>query len=574
MPDHAGGTWQQAQAGNQAVIIQVGGNAGNITVGADRPALWLDPRDRSTTTPTERAAHLIPDYRFLHCIGREDVLQRLQAWLDDPKPLSVRAIIGDGGRGKTRLAMELCHQAGEEWHAGFVPDGALKRLYEQHDPATWRWLGPTLVVVDYAARVTDLLRRWLLALEKMSQGTEAPKLRILLLERHGQTGGGWWKSLFHQGSWEDETLNRLLPDPEPEKLQPLTTEHRLALFIHAVGRYGGSGEALQANALLQQRLEHTDWAGDPLYLAMAAQVAVEQNAEDALSLSRAELAFRIAERERKHLLSHVPNNNRDQTRLLPHLAAMLTLCQGLDRTRLMAVIEHEKEVLGYSDAGGRGTLADLLSEALPSETEGEAAFIRPDMIGEAFILQELRQPDQAVLRAFHVAGIDVAATIIHCVQDFALEGRKEPLAWLDGLLAQTEISTEDLWKIANLIPQSSVTLMEHAVRIYADIESRLRKDISSHGRADAIPFLAGTLNNLAVSLAAMGRREEALQQAQEAVKITRELAAARPEAFRPDLAMSLNNLANSLSELGRREEALQQAQEAVKIYRELAAARP
>ncbi|MBF0133064.1 MAG: hypothetical protein HQL75_10820 [Magnetococcales bacterium] len=50
MPDHADSTWQQAQAGNHAVIIQVGGNAGNITVGADRPALWLDPRDRSATT--------------------------------------------------------------------------------------------------------------------------------------------------------------------------------------------------------------------------------------------------------------------------------------------------------------------------------------------------------------------------------------------------------------------------------------------------------------------------------------------------------------------------------------------
>ena len=44
-------------------------------------------------------------------------------------------------------------------------------------------------------------------------------------------------------------------------------------------------------------------------------------------------------------------------------------------------------------------------------------------------------------------------------------------------------------------------------------------------------------------LSALGRREEALEQAQEAVKLYRELAAARPDAFRPDLAGSLNNLA-------------------------------
>ena len=39
----------------------------------------------------------------------------------------------------------------------------------------------------------------------------------------------------------------------------------------------------------------------------------------------------------------------------------------------------------------------------------------------------------------------------------------------------------------------------------------------------------------------------------------RELAAHNPDAFRPDLASSLNNLAIRLSELGRREEALEPA---------------
>ena len=83
-----------------------------------------------------------------------------------------------------------------------------------------------------------------------------------------------------------------------------------------------------------------------------------------------------------------------------------------------------------------------------------------------------------------------------------------------------------------------------------------------------------SLNNLANRLSELGRREEALKAAEEAVQIRRALAAARPEAFTPDLAMSLNNLANRLSELGRREEALKAAEEAADLYRALAAARP
>ena len=83
-----------------------------------------------------------------------------------------------------------------------------------------------------------------------------------------------------------------------------------------------------------------------------------------------------------------------------------------------------------------------------------------------------------------------------------------------------------------------------------------------------------SLNNQSTALAALGRREDALAAITEAVEIYRELAAARPDAFRPDLAGSLNNQSTALAELGRREDALAAITEAVEIYRELAAARP
>ena len=56
--------------------------------------------------------------------------------------------------------------------------------------------------------------------------------------------------------------------------------------------------------------------------------------------------------------------------------------------------------------------------------------------------------------------------------------------------------------------------------------------------------------------------------------IRRALAAQRPDAFLPDLAASLNNLHVMWGELGRREDALALAQEAVHIRRTLAAQRP
>ncbi|SNR87970.1 tetratricopeptide repeat protein, partial [Puniceibacterium sediminis] len=107
---------------------------------------------------------------------------------------------------------------------------------------------------------------------------------------------------------------------------------------------------------------------------------------------------------------------------------------------------------------------------------------------------------------------------------------------------------------------------EEAVALYRDLAA---------ARPEAFtPNLAASLNTLANHLSALGRREEALAAAEEAVALYRDLVAARPEAFTPDLAGSLNNLANHLSDLGRREDALGAAEEAVALYRDLAAARP
>ena len=62
------------------------------------------------------------------------------------------------------------------------------------------------------------------------------------------------------------------------------------------------------------------------------------------------------------------------------------------------------------------------------------------------------------------------------------------------------------------------------------------------GEPAAASRLALSLNNLSIRLGDLGRPEDALAAIEEAVTIRRELAAARPDAFRPDLASSLTSL--------------------------------
>jgi tetratricopeptide (TPR) repeat protein len=101
---------------------------------------------------------------------------------------------------------------------------------------------------------------------------------------------------------------------------------------------------------------------------------------------------------------------------------------------------------------------------------------------------------------------------------------------------------------------------------------RIRRELSQSNPA-FLPDLASALNNLGAHYSELGRREEALLPTEEAVRIRRELSQSNP-AFLPDLASALNNLGAHYSELGRREEALLPTEEAVGIYRELSQSNP
>ena len=112
--------------------------------------------------------------------------------------------------------------------------------------------------------------------------------------------------------------------------------------------------------------------------------------------------------------------------------------------------------------------------------------------------------------------------------------------------------------------QDALGPAEEAVRLYRELAA---------SNPAFLPDLASALGNLGASYSEVGRRQDALGPAEEAVRLYRELAASNP-AFLPDLASALGNLGVSYSEVGRRQDALGLAEEAVRRYRELAASNP
>ena len=571
--------------------IAVGENA-RATVYFGGSGLHLTRLHLQKRAPRTIVELLRADLQATTLVGRKGQLSMLATWRDGDEAIAVRCLIGRAGAGKTRLAVEACAEAeGAGWDAGFVSSEELRRFYNNRDPVQWRPGKDALIVVDYAASSLQVLKPWFAELARLDLSPRGPRLRILLLERHADAHMGWWSELKRDGSLSQSDAADLLEGEDPHALATLVeVEDRRALLAETMRLAAplldppttvvSPPPAAGVDAEFDRRLENPAIENEPLYLLMTGVHAVSVGASAALALRRGELAARIASVERTRLERFAAQRGfTDGGILLGHLAACVTLQNGCALEACTKLVDEEAQALGLDASRGGEGVAWVLCDVLPN-AQGKLDAIRPDLIGEAFLLESiqgspLRSDDvrlSIVLRAYHRDPLGVVETLIRCARDHA-EGHTDHAAvnWLAEIVRQTA-SIEALALISEKIPEQTLSLREVSAVVERRLAEGLRTGVASSEAHQA--SFASSLNNLANRVSALGRREEALEAAQEAVALYRDLAAARPDAFIPNLAMSLNNLANVLSGLGRREEALEAVQEAVALYRDLADARP
>ena len=560
-----------AVRGNQNIVVQIAGDGNRVDI--RHPHLSLVRHGHLTVR--DGIGLLYAQARAIPLFGRDETLQSLETWAQSTNsPISIRVIVGSGGSGKTRLAMDLCDRLSDAgWHAGFLSPTELPRFLAQQNLATWGWSRPTLVAIDDTAARSKALGDWLRELAGNPGDSDKP-LRLLLIARHADLNGGWWREAFDSGSSSAYALQGMLNPREPVKLLPLAPAARRQVLDAMLARLGSSKRVPPAGADpgFDEQLARLAWGGDPLYLMIAASRAAETGLGSLLALNRVELVKAVAGGERARLARQAQACGLTPE-VLCHMAALVTLCGGLSWEALADAVPAELTALHRSNAHPAADIANALCAALPAEDDDGVAAIFPHPVGEAFVLDVLgsrRLAQGVVSRAFALSGLAVADTLIRCAQDFGEADGRVALQSLQSL-ADDLNEPAALAALLNRLPESSVALRKFAAGLSRRIVTTLPGDDHS---PEAHVFMAGSLNDLAKNLGEMGDRQGALAPAREAVEICRELAANDPDAFRPGLALSLNSLAIRLSELGDRQGALAPAHEAVGIYRELAANNP
>jgi tetratricopeptide (TPR) repeat protein len=535
-----------------------------------------------------RADLLLPRYRLVPYTGKafRQTLEDLLAWargLEAARPpVGLRVYIGPGGAGKTRLLIEAGEALRREgWWTGFLRAGRLTPTNARLLTADAR---PTLLIADYIANRPDEARTLLREAARACRERTAP-LALVLLERafpewlqkdlRDYTDPEYvgWPALL--GLPTVEKAPRALPALDPEDRRALFWEARarLAALLPADGRSLPDYDELPESplhvlllALLTAAGERVDRPADP-----------ERVLECAWSRERA-----AWERHLDELLQGQPEPRRRRAlEAVEDLSVLATLGRAFpDAEAAASFLQARFKPIPGLDWN---ELAERLPALFPRAQGSRVPPIVPDPLADFVLMRRLTERPELVpmaLPAPEEAGAGPEEAVGAARQ--ALEAlarlwgrakeegeRRRVEGWMRAAAGRLAEWPPAAWRALDAAlpaPDRTLALRPFLADLYrARLARTPREEPEERARV---------LNMLGFALSEMGRREEALEAAQEAVDLYRRLAAQRPDAFLPDLAMSLNNLGIRLSEMGRREEALQATQEAVDLYRRLAAQRP
>ncbi len=529
--------------------------------------------------------------------ARKPDLDRLRAWSNNRNyQQSVRLITGEGGLGKTRLALHLCEQLLESgWHVGFLASGLLPKSIIEGWKLLKAFGKPLLIVIDYAeTRQADLIA----LIKAMLEAPNTNLTKVLLLARDG---GEWWDNLPSKDKICEPILSGYATDgpfripPLHDKIQDRRQAYQIAMQAFAESLGCGANDVTP-----DLSAEHF---GRPLYLQMAALLALRgERPNSAQGLTRA-----LLNHERRYwdgLLneSGIP----EPTRYAEQLLALVTL-SGEFTSAKDARLFWDQIDKGVLTAAQFNQLFDALRPLYPSKKGLEA--VRPDLLGEALVAKTLQTSIAHLLLNATLGKTSTKSVRLHTLtvlarlsnnyfelkevlsnafannfqyswQEFLHVAKETPsdlpvYAQIGFINLATNIQSQLTgFLLNNMRPRESVQLAEFDCLVRGEVIKKLHNR-NLHKLTDTTADELGTgLISYSVSLSFLDRKHEALEASNSALSIFQKLSNKNPDRFESALANTLTNSTGYLRSVGRNIEALEFAERALGIYQKLVRKNP
>ena len=297
-------------------------------------------------------------------VGRDAEIRELRAFLETGSTFSWWLWTGPAGTGKSRLAIELCRAVAGEWHAGFLREDNQSAL-ESIQPTR-----PTLVVVDYAAQRSEWLSDTLF---RLSQRLLTAPVRVLVLER--QARGTWWGMVQRNHRMEESFHIQASSYSLPRELGGLSRPEVRSL-VKSVAVQDGAELSSTDIEDIADHAENIDPSRRPLFALVAAMDWLDNKST---SIDRdAALRRLIARADSPAAKAALGSHGANQLRNIRTLATALGGISAETYADLLCTLSPPV-----------GLLPSVYSEFHPASLDDLLDGVRPDILGELYVLDRL-----------------------------------------------------------------------------------------------------------------------------------------------------------------------------------------
>jgi tetratricopeptide (TPR) repeat protein len=583
-----------------------------IHAGRFGPLLSLSQRPPKPGTSAAASRLLRASSAVVPFVDRDGALSRLDAWVHDGIPFAIQVIGGSGGAGKTRLGVELAYGLteagvpGGQWLAGFLESSATT----EGIVALANVEAPRLVVVDYAESRVEQVGT-LLELMQPSATPRKPVRVILLVRRPAAHRTGQPEAAV----WVDATrpYNRPRADALLDEATTLVLDQ---LPLDMTLRHSLYDAALEAFGQREPSTGYVDLTDDmysqPLVVVMAGYLT--SHGADHLPATRSEMYDAILDHECRYWLPRAEAAGLElSTRQMRLGVAVATLVDPIDATEALTILGMAGDLAPVAAKVDewlqslylrRGTEhwgrlePDRLGEYVVAALLTDASLLSWALSGERLTHPSKRTAADRILRTLTVLARasadyeDLANRVALALNDqltglvrVTMAQANDPDRYQAGDLQLPEAVQGLLDAVGERLDLGVLMAASNACgtgnRLLSGLWLGINTALVQLSRTGAVanpteltPTLASALTNYAIGLSAIGRREEAVAPAEEALNLFRVLEQKNQGRFTPDLATVLNNYANRLWAVGRWDEALASAEECLELYRVLGQTNP